>query len=216
MRCHVCGEPAIGQCQACWKFYCARHGDVFCASCQEQRKTAGAGWNESARVVAFHDQGSSPAHRARPTPPPDLDAQPIQRVIGVSQSTKHGGTELELISLELYADGFIAHFRLRSGKLLDAGPSGGFGRLPHFIPAPPPHPEYTPDVVDDRGNRYAAGPRGGGGGRSSYRATFHVYPAPPSEARRLEFTVTEIRWMAHGPGQRSVIETGPWTFHVDL
>jgi hypothetical protein len=33
MVCHVCGQPAVGQCKSCAKFYCNAHGDVICERC---------------------------------------------------------------------------------------------------------------------------------------------------------------------------------------
>lgn len=33
MVCHVCGQPAVGQCKTCAKFYCNAHGDVICERC---------------------------------------------------------------------------------------------------------------------------------------------------------------------------------------
>lgn len=32
--CHVCDAPPIGQCQRCGKFYCRKHGDVYCQQCR--------------------------------------------------------------------------------------------------------------------------------------------------------------------------------------
>jgi hypothetical protein len=36
MLCHVCREPAIGQCRNCGLFYCAEHGRVYCITCDER------------------------------------------------------------------------------------------------------------------------------------------------------------------------------------
>jgi hypothetical protein len=33
MICHVCHQPATGQCQRCSKFYCPVHGNVTCQPC---------------------------------------------------------------------------------------------------------------------------------------------------------------------------------------
>jgi hypothetical protein len=35
MICYECGQPAIGQCKNCGKFYCQDHGDVICQACAE-------------------------------------------------------------------------------------------------------------------------------------------------------------------------------------
>lgn len=33
MICHICHEPASGQCKSCLRFYCPRHGDLTCVEC---------------------------------------------------------------------------------------------------------------------------------------------------------------------------------------
>jgi hypothetical protein len=33
MECYVCGQPAVGQCKKCLRFYCKQHGDVLCEAC---------------------------------------------------------------------------------------------------------------------------------------------------------------------------------------
>src|SRR5579885_575922 len=33
MICHVCEQEAVGQCKGCGKFYCPRHGNVYCGRC---------------------------------------------------------------------------------------------------------------------------------------------------------------------------------------
>jgi hypothetical protein len=40
MLCHVCGEPAIGQCRDCHQFHCGRHGRVHCVQCRVQEPLA--------------------------------------------------------------------------------------------------------------------------------------------------------------------------------
>jgi hypothetical protein len=36
MICYECGQPAIGQCKKCGKFYCRDHGDVICQAYAEK------------------------------------------------------------------------------------------------------------------------------------------------------------------------------------
>jgi hypothetical protein len=36
MICHVCGQPAVGQCVSCLRFYCPLHGDRTCSACTGQ------------------------------------------------------------------------------------------------------------------------------------------------------------------------------------
>jgi hypothetical protein len=33
MICHVCHQPASGQCKSCLRFYCPQHGDLTCVDC---------------------------------------------------------------------------------------------------------------------------------------------------------------------------------------
>jgi hypothetical protein len=40
MLCHVCGDPAIGQCRICHQFHCGRHGRQYCVLCREQEELA--------------------------------------------------------------------------------------------------------------------------------------------------------------------------------
>ncbi|MEE8443224.1 MAG: hypothetical protein V3S37_05685 [Dehalococcoidia bacterium] len=132
----------------------------------------------------------------------------MQRVIGVAQTTKVGDTEIDLVSLEVYPSGFITNLRIR-GAVEDEESSGP----PNF----PRHPDFSPQAMDDLGNVYEGMRRGGGGGsRGHWRSAHHFSPAPLAAATALRLTVAEIRWMAHGPGQQSSIEQGPWEFQVAL
>jgi hypothetical protein len=40
MLCHICGEPAIGQCRDCHEFHCGRHGRLYCVKCRVQEPPA--------------------------------------------------------------------------------------------------------------------------------------------------------------------------------
>jgi hypothetical protein len=33
MICHVCRQPASGQCKSCLRFYCPQHGNLVCSAC---------------------------------------------------------------------------------------------------------------------------------------------------------------------------------------
>jgi hypothetical protein len=154
MICYICHQPSVGQCQACWKFYCESHGDVACQPCQQQLDAAHQPGRGTGRISVRQDvrrQSASPGS----APPPSPEEQPLQRVIGVTQTAGQGETEVTLVSLELYAAGFIANFRLR-GKPPNqpiTGPFDGIFR-----------PNYYPEASDDLGNVYYGSPRGGGGG----------------------------------------------------
>ena len=110
MNCHIRADSATGQCQVCWKFYCAGHGDVACQPCQGQRSATGAlpGWDRIGTVIG-EDRPPNPPRVSRPT---DIERLPLQRVIAVGQNVLHGETEVTLVSLELFGEGFIANFRL--------------------------------------------------------------------------------------------------------
>ena len=200
MNCYICQQPSIGQCQVCWKFYCPEHGDVRCRVCQQERESAGES-SGGARMFLLGTHNEPHDH------PPNLDAQPVQQVIPVAQSVARANTSMDLVSLELYSGGFIAHFRFRGTPPGESGP-GNHGMRSH--------PEFTPGATDDLGNTYEGQRHGGGGGNGHYRAAVHFSSALAAQAKVLDFTVDEIRWMAFGPGQRSSVQPGPWEFRVEL
>ncbi|MCH8989815.1 MAG: hypothetical protein IIA92_13550 [Chloroflexi bacterium] len=206
MNCHICANPAAGQCQVCWKFYCADHGDRLCQPCQSQRGTTGApaGWEPMGAVMG---QPRSP-RSSRVDRPPDIEGQPLQRVIGVGQTVCHGDTEVVLVSLELYADGSMVSFRLR--KTPPDEPRASPVATTH-------HPEFSPEAADDLGNKFQVWPHSGSGGGDRYwRAAMRIHPELPAQAKNLRITITEVRWLARGSGVSSVTEPGPWEFDVSL
>ena len=211
MNCHICDESATGQCQVCWKFYCASHGDRVCRSCQSQGGTtaAPAGWDRMGAVVGEHRVPGSP----RPERPPDIEGQPLQRVIGVGQNIQlgeAGETEVTLVSLELFEGGFIANFRLR-GWGPGTNPHADL-RQPGFIRSP----EFYVEAIDDQDNKYQAFPGSGGGGRAHWRKSHRFSPELATAEGELHVTIEEIQWSPHGGGVRTLIETGPWQFDVPL
>ncbi len=62
MLCHVCGEPAIGQCRLCHQYHCAEHGRLFCVQCREQELVAAA-------PAAHAEPAAEPLREAAPAPP---------------------------------------------------------------------------------------------------------------------------------------------------
>ncbi len=206
MNCHVCTQPATGQCQVCSKFYCADHGDVVCQPCQEQRSATGAppGWEPMGTVIGQPRTPRSP----RISRPSDIEDQPLRRVIGVGQTVRHGVTEVALVSLELYADGSMVNFRLR--KTPPNGPRPSPVATTH-------HPEFSPEAADDLGNEFQVWPRSGGGGGDRYwRASMQLDPEIPDQAKSLHVTISEVQWHGRGRGQESFTEPGPWEFDVSL
>ena len=217
MNCYICTQPATGQCQTCWKFYCADHGDRICQPCQERRHTTSTaeGADPPGDVPICQDRSPRSSRFGYP----DIKGQPLQRVIGVGQTARHGETEVTLVDLEflefyedgLFAeDGFVANFTLKSwgsgSNLYAALPVPGIIRLPTFYPK----------AADDQGNAYESWRASRGGGRGQWRQSQYFAPALASSAHLLHVSIDEIQWMAHGPGLRSVIEPGPWEFDVLL
>jgi hypothetical protein len=57
MICHVCHDPAIGQCKKCSKFYCPQHGDVECVKCREALQTTPAAPSIDVRLPEYGGPG---------------------------------------------------------------------------------------------------------------------------------------------------------------
>ena len=209
MNCHICANQATGQCRVCWKFYCADHGDLVCQPCQGQRGTSGSpgGWQSMGIVYGQHRPPGSP----RVNKPVDIEAQPLERVIGVGQAIKHGNTEIALVSLELYASGAMLNCRLRKD------PPDGPGSRPVGTTF---NPEFSPEaieVIDDLGNKFQVSPRGGGGGRDIYwRTSMKLEPEIPAQSKDLRIAISEVQWFAHRSLAESFAVSGPWEFNVSL
>jgi hypothetical protein len=222
MNCHICTQPAKGQCQACGKFYCADRGDTVCQLCQEGRNsTSTAGCADSTGEVVI---GQHNLPRSSRTRYPDIKSQPLQRVIAVAQTVEHGETEVTLVDLECLEfyedgffaeDGFVANFRLKGsgpGAPVQAAlPVRGIIRIPIFYAK----------ATDNQGNVYESWPASRGGIRDRWRQVHHFAPALATSARVLQLSIEEIQWMARAPGVRlpgvrPVIESGPWEFDVSL
>ena len=213
MNCHICANSATGQCQVCWKFYCADHGDRICQTCQKQREATGnpAGWDSMGTVIGEHRSPRTP--RGNRPPGPDIERQPLQRVIGVGQNVRLGDTgetEVTLVSLELFEGGFVANFRLRGW---------GPGTNPHAdLPQPGfiRSPDFYVEAFDDQGNKYQAFPGSGGGGSAHWRKSHRFSPELATKDGHLHVTIEEIQWTPHGGGVRTLVEPGPWRFDVSL
>lgn len=223
MNCYICTKPATGQCQTCSKSYCSGHGDRVCQPCQERRHTTStAGEADPSGDIAIGQDRSPQSPRVSY---PNIKGQPLQRVIGVSQTARHGETEVTLVELEFLEfyedgfvpeDGFVANFTLKSGwgsgsRSQAALPLPGIIRIPTF---------YV-KAVDNLGNVYESWRASRRGSRGQWRQVHHFAPALASSARLLHVSIDEIQWMARGPGVRSVgvrpvIEPGPWEFDVPL
>ncbi|MCC6418570.1 MAG: hypothetical protein IT429_10070 [Gemmataceae bacterium] len=66
MLCHICREPAIGQCQNCNLFYCAEHGRVYCVSCDDRAVARRPPARPPAVVSRSEGRGATCYHCGRP------------------------------------------------------------------------------------------------------------------------------------------------------
>lgn len=152
--------------------------------------------------------------RARPNPPaPDdallqrygrdamrvagIDAGDLRRVIALGTSVEAGGVRLELIALELRADGglatLVAHTRPPVGQ------AGQFAEV---------------RVSDDAGTIYVGAGQGmGGPAPTTTRHEVRFAPASPASAAVLTLTID--RFLDPFLGGATAIE-GPWTFDIRL
>lgn len=218
MLCHLCDAPPIGQCQACWRFYCRNHGDVVCSECREGHADARTLRSSMLRL------GSTDAVTVSGTDSPQAPEQIeemmarlglvrrtiLKRVVPVVQAQTVGDTQITLVSLELYDDCFSATIRLRVlGDHPDRVENSMFGL-----------PEFSISVTDDAGNSYASTPGGGGGGGDEFRWECTFAPGVSGDATILRFVIDELEWRAFpfGPrfGDRKKRELGPWRFDVPL
>jgi hypothetical protein len=122
-------------------------------------------------------------------------------------SQTHGHTELTVVSIECYDDGFIVNHIVRGG------------------PTPQrPKPEraifHSPllwwEATDDTGTKYEALPRGGGGSAREFRGSTSFAPRLNPAASVLHLRVEEVQWMAHFPREKSSVQAGPWEFSISL
>jgi len=132
----------------------------------------------------------------------------LLRVVPAVQTQTIGDTQVRLVSLELYDDGFVANIGLKD--LVERQPSNN-----PFL-AMPGLPQVVFEASDDTGQAYASRQGGGGGGDSEYRFEIVFSPAIPDGARTLTLTAVEVQWLSVAPGQRSRVEPGPWRFEISL
>lgn len=136
--------------------------------------------------------------------------RPLERVLPVAQTRDSGGVEIVLLFLEIYGDGFIATFRI---FLFDEwSASDRFRSL-----------EITLQATDDRGRRYALGPRRGvtsGAPNLDYRGTFSFGPGLDPAAQVLRLEIPDLHWSTlEGERRETVpdaVRRGPWAFSIPL
>jgi hypothetical protein len=207
MNCYVCGQPAIGQCQSCWKFYCHPHGEVLCEGCQALRcRQAAEAMDRAAARAGKGDDGERQVTLVVETH--HVEAKELERIVPMMQAQIHGATEIELISLECYDDGFILNYRTR---IVEEALSEG-------VVLVSPFPLLAFDVEDDHGRSYnhASGMGAGGHSGGYYRGLASFTPRLPADASHLSIHVPSVRWDAIMPSHKSRSDLGPWEFEVEL
>jgi hypothetical protein len=126
-----------------------------------------------------------------------VDAGVLRRVIAVGASVEVGGAHVELIAVELRADGGVATLVLHTRPPI--------GQAGHFAAV---------RVSDDAETTYVAADQGiGGPTPTTTRHEVRFAPAPPANARVLMLSID--RFLDPFPGGTTPIE-GPWTFEIRL
>lgn len=124
----------------------------------------------------------------------------LLRVIPVAQSHTVDGVTVPLLSVETYADGIVATFRVL------AEPVPAVNRLPQLALA----------ATDDQRNRYKGWPVGGVGDREQWRLIHRFAPAHATNARERSLNVTDVQWRTPGSQPEEKAQVGPWAFVVPL
>ena len=208
MKCHVCGEPAVGQCQSCWKFYCAEHGDLSCQQCADVQTAA--------QVPSLTGDTDEPDNQERGEGPVRLEVIPgvrigdeeeLRRVIPVVQSQTRRGSRVTVVSIEVYDIGFavIHEWRRVRGSLKPL-------KSDHWMSLP----VVSWSATDDKGREYRMGSSRSGGDAHFLRQRTDFGPSLPPDAKLLMLSVEEMFWSETHPGQRSRVEQGPWRFEIPL
>lgn len=138
------------------------------------------------------------AATARPT------LQELRHVVGIGETRQLEQAKFQLLSLEVYADGFLIRGRLR--YLLPPPPAGS-GHVQH--------PIISFRVHDDGGRMYQVSVVSGGGsgfGGGWYTWEFHSPGAPRLDpaARELQIVVEALRWVPFRPAPQR------WSYTLDL
>ncbi len=125
-----------------------------------------------------------------------VDASDLRRVLPFATAVEGASIRVELVALELRADGGIAILVAR------ARPPASMG---HFLEVA---------AADDVGTAYgAAGQSSGGPNPGVGRIELRFAPAPPPAARRLTLRIDAFLDPFPAPARRLA---GPWVFELDL
>lgn len=143
--------------------------------------------------------------RAAPVPAPLGD---LLRVIPIARTQAVGDGTVTLLSLELYAHGFIIHYRI----IPNDQPIIHQSRMPHLGPL-----EF--DVIDDRGGRFDGNQLFGGCDPHAWYYGYVYRPAVDPEARELRVLVQVMGGPAASPESIPESETASplsFTFSIPL
>ena len=222
MNCHICGQSSIGQCQGCWKFYCARHSSVVCEECA--RAEAGESGVRYVKVIAKQLKEEDLARREMDTLQPDprklmrwttSGRDRLERVIPAAQTQTSGDTEVILLSVEVYNGGFVLNYRIRSMLAKNA-----MRRLFQSRRRPTdwpdvgiPHADW--EATDDEATAYERVPQGSGGSTGELSGSTAYFPKLSKTAKRLIISAKGVHWI----GSSSDTEPEnprPWRFEIPL
>ncbi len=208
MKCHICGEPSVGQCQSCWKFYCAEHGDVFCQECADVQAAAQEPSLTGNTDEPDNQESDEGPVRLEVIPGVQIgDEEELRRVIPVVQSQTRRGSRVTVVSIEVYDIGFavIHEWRRVKGSL-----------KPHESDHWMSLPVVSWSATDDKGREYRMGSSRSSGDAHFLRQRNDFGPSLPPDAKLLMLSVEEMFWSARRPSQRPRVERGPWRFEVPL
>ena len=127
-------------------------------------------------------------------------------IIPVAQATVIGDALVQILSLERRSNGALLAVRIsRLNEIVLTGPTD------HV-----PWPQLHLTAHDDLGKVYKVDGGAGGGSQSEWNLEYGVVSAIPSNASRLNLTVSELQWEEMSTGETEPGETGNWVFSVDL
>jgi hypothetical protein len=135
-------------------------------------------------------------------------ARVLSGVLPIAEVRNVKGSDISLISLENYEDGFRLLWRIWSERPKERSSMLTGGRHPSLL---------FGQATDDLGNTYTGGfPGGGGGSDVDWHGEALFTPALAGASTRLTLRIEEIQWMSWSPAVRSSAEIGPWIFDIPL
>lgn len=144
-------------------------------------EVSGAVSFETGEVVAIGDADAPPAPAEWERALEPDRAPELVRVVPILKKLElNDGDSVMLISLEMWSDRFGLRYATSDRP---ARGERGLPGMRHFMW----------DISDDAGTPYRRGGGGGGGGRPWFLFTDDFFPAPPSEATRLDLAARSFQ-----------------------